>query len=347
MSKIALITDLHFGCRNNSIPFNETLKSFYTNQFFPYLKDNNIDKVICLGDTFDVRKNINIDILKSCKSYFFDVFERESIEFTMLVGNHDAYFKDTIKVNTPRELLKDYTMITVIDEPQELERYSILMLPWICRDNVELSMKLLEESKMKYCFGHFEIQGFKMYKSVESHGGFDRTIFNRFKKVFSGHYHTRSTIGNITYLGTAYEMNWADYDDPKGFHIFDTDIGELTFIPNNDNTFMVIEYKEGIPVPYITNKVVRIKTKNVESKTKLDLFIKEIQEQNPIDMKIVDADSVIKVEEFNDEILKTEDTVSIMSAFVDGMENDLIQQNLDASTLKKILVDMYKEAQEL
>ena len=55
MSKIALITDQHFGGKQDSQYFSDYIEKFYTNQFFPYLTENNITTVIDLGDTFDRR----------------------------------------------------------------------------------------------------------------------------------------------------------------------------------------------------------------------------------------------------------------------------------------------------
>jgi hypothetical protein len=54
--KVACVTDQHFGARNDSIHFSEYFEKYYSNIFFPYLKENNIDTVIDLGDTFDHRK---------------------------------------------------------------------------------------------------------------------------------------------------------------------------------------------------------------------------------------------------------------------------------------------------
>ena len=346
---IALITDLHFGARNNSPQFDNYFRKFYTDIFFPYLLKNNISDVICLGDTFDVRKNTNSDILNNCKEYFFDIFEKHEIHLTMLVGNHDAYFKDTLKVNSPRILLKEYKNITIIDKPEVLNfGESILMMPWICRDNVEESLKLLEESNARYCFGHFEIAGFKMYKNTESHGGFESVMFNKYDKVFSGHYHTRSTQGNITYLGCPYQMNWADYDDPKGFHIFEPNTGELEFIQNPLEMFVVHEYNENTTkVPDIKDKIVRIQTQNIENKVKFDKWIADIQAENPSDIKIVDQNTVIKVEEANEEEIASEDTVSVLSYYVDSIQESLKESNLDKERLKKMLSSLYKEASEL
>ena len=57
--KIALITDLHFGARNDNQGFANYFQRFYSQIFFPYLKEHNIDTVVDLGDTFDRRKFIS------------------------------------------------------------------------------------------------------------------------------------------------------------------------------------------------------------------------------------------------------------------------------------------------
>jgi DNA repair exonuclease SbcCD nuclease subunit len=51
--------------------------------------------------------------------------------------------------------------------------------------------------------------------------------FLKFELVMSGHFHTKSQKGNITYLGNTYQMYWNDYADQRGFHIFDTDTLKL------------------------------------------------------------------------------------------------------------------------
>ena len=71
--KIALITDQHFGGKSDSQSFNEYIEKFYTDQFFPYLKEHNIHTVIDLGDTFDRRKYVNFAILDKVRKYYFDV----------------------------------------------------------------------------------------------------------------------------------------------------------------------------------------------------------------------------------------------------------------------------------
>ena len=52
---IAIITDTHFGARNDNINFSEYFYRFYEEQFFPYLKENNIKTCLHLGDILDRR----------------------------------------------------------------------------------------------------------------------------------------------------------------------------------------------------------------------------------------------------------------------------------------------------
>ena len=70
MSKIALITDQHFGGKQDSQYFSDYIEKFYTNQFFPYLTENNITTVIDLGDTFDRRKYVNFHTLHQVKQFY-------------------------------------------------------------------------------------------------------------------------------------------------------------------------------------------------------------------------------------------------------------------------------------
>ena len=62
--------------------------------------------------------------------------------------------------------------------------------------------------------------------------------------MFSGHFHHKSDDGQIYYLGPPYQIYWNDFDDPKGFHIFDTDTRELERIVNPYTLFSKIFYDD-------------------------------------------------------------------------------------------------------
>ena len=103
----------------------------------PFIDAHNIDTVIALGDTFDKRRSINFMSLEAAKDMWFDPLEERNVRMHMLVGNHDIYYKNTLRINAPGELLWDTSNITVYDEPTtvDFDGVPILLLPWICDDN--------------------------------------------------------------------------------------------------------------------------------------------------------------------------------------------------------------------
>ena len=222
--KIAIITDQHFGARNDSIVFLDFYQKFYDEVFFPRLKEEKVDAVLILGDTFDRRKYLNFYTLKRAKEMFFEPLVNLGVDVHILAGNHDTYFKNTNDVNSVDLLLGEYgATINVIDNPSEIYvgSHKICMMPWICPENYDSSMKMLKDTNATLCCGHFEIEGFQMYRGIVSDEGFDRSIFKKFDMLFSGHYHHRHHQDNIYYLGNPYELFWNDHNDPRGFHLFD------------------------------------------------------------------------------------------------------------------------------
>ena len=244
--KVAIITDQHFGARNDSIAFLDFFEKFYDNTFFPTLDANNISTVLVLGDTFDRRKYVNFYALDRAKKMFFDKLEERGIRVHMLAGNHDTYYKNTNEVNSPDLLLVEYGNIDVISKPETIviDGTSICMMPWICPENYQESLDHIKNTKAEICMGHFEIAGFAMYRGMESHDGLAKETFEKFDLVFSGHYHHRSSNQHIHYLGNPYELTWQDYNDPRGFHLFDLDTRELEFICNPYRMFERIEYND-------------------------------------------------------------------------------------------------------
>jgi metallophosphoesterase superfamily enzyme len=106
--KIALITDQHFGARNDSNHLHNHFAKFYSECFFPHLEKEGITNIIELGDIFDRRKFVNYDSLYRCRDYFFNPIKEKGYTLHCIVGNHDIYFKSTNRVNSPKLLLSEY-----------------------------------------------------------------------------------------------------------------------------------------------------------------------------------------------------------------------------------------------
>jgi DNA repair exonuclease SbcCD nuclease subunit len=354
--KIAVITDQHFGARNDSIHFLDYYEKFYKDTFFPIVDVAGINTVLILGDTFDRRKYVNFFTLKRTKEMFFDELAKRNIQVHMLAGNHDTYFKNTNDVNSVRLLLKEYNNINVIDEPTTIwldeEKYPICMIPWVCPENHEESMFVLSDTDADICMGHFEIAGFAMHRGMPSLEGLNRDIFKRFDMVFSGHYHHRSTSDNIRYLGNPYELTWQDHNDPRGFHLFDLSTRQLEFIENPNVMFHRITYddKENT-ITEITNKdltkytntYVKVVVINKTNPYLFDKFMTNLYDVNPIDVTIAEdfADLTEGVED--DMINEAEDTITIINKFVDGIQ----EEHINNDRLKTVLKELYVEALNL
>jgi len=346
MSRVALVSDTHFGARSDSIPIDNFIRKFYEECFWPEIDKHEIRTIFHLGDCFDRRKYINFNTLKSCREYFFDQAQKRNIRIVMIVGNHDTFFKNTNNVNSLHLLLKEYDNITAYSEPTEYNQdgLSILLMPWICTDNYQECMEALKATNAKVCFGHFEIAGFQMYKGHDNAEGFDPRLFSNFDLVCSGHFHHRSSSNNIFYLGNPYELTWADYDDPRGFHLFDTATKELEFILNPFNIFTKIYYDDTNDINYDTgdfvNKHLKLIVVNKTDFYKFDRFVEKIYQSNPLELKIIEDMSEFEADAVGDEHMDLEDTMTLLSQYVDNLDTDA-----DKERIKTLMKTLYVEAQ--
>lgn len=348
--KVAIITDQHFGARNDSVSFLDFYERFYENVFFPVLDKNDIDHVLILGDTFDRRKYVNFYSLDRTKKMFFDKLAEKDIKVWMLTGNHDTYFKNTNDVNSPELLLAEYSNVHTINSPATIyiEGTEICMIPWICAENYEECFKEINDTPSTLCMGHFEIAGFAMYKGMESHEGLSKETFKKFESVFSGHYHHRSTDGHITYLGNPYELTWSDYNDPRGFHLFDLNERTLEFIENPYRMFHKLHYndadktyEEVVDVPLDTYKDGFIKV-IVHSKTNpywFDLLIERLEKIGISGIQVVDDNLNLNLEDDEQIVNQAEDMVTMLNKYVDSIET-----NVDKKDVYKLMNTLYNEA---
>lgn len=349
--KIALITDQHFGARNDSIQFLDFYEKFYKDTFFPRLKEEQINTVLILGDTFDRRKYVNFYTYKRAREMFFDKLHQLGIKVFMLAGNHDTYFKNTNEVNSVRLLLQEYDNITVIDHPTTISVYDkpICMIPWICPENYEQTIEVINETDATICCGHFEIEGFAMYRGMPSHEGLSRGLFRKFDYTFSGHYHHKSSADSIYYLGNPYELTWQDYNDTRGFHIFDLDSTELRFVANPNIMFHKLTYDDksesiteitGKDLNKYTNTYVKVVVVNKTNPFLFDRFMENLYKVNPIDITIAEDFTDLTEGVEDDMIDQAEDTLTIINKYVDNIQ----EQHIDNNKLKTVLKELYVEA---
>ena len=356
--KVCILGDAHFGMRNDSISFLDYGEKFYKETFFPYLIKNNIKTIIQVGDFFDRRKYINFYTLKRTKEMFLNKMVEYNINMIVLAGNHDTYFKNTNEVNSLDLLLQEYDNIKVINVPQTINlkcddvTFDLCIIPWMCSDNYESCLTEIKNTTSDICIGHFEISGFAMNRGMPNFEGLDRKVFNKFDIVFSGHYHHRSRQDNIVYVGTPMEMTWQDYNDPRGFHLFNLDTRHLEFIENPNIMFHRVIYddrEESITeinnkdLAKFTNTYVKVVVVNKTNPYLFDKFMNNLYNVNPIDITI--AEDMVDLTEGveNDMINEAEDTITIINKFVDGIQ----EEHIDNDKLKTVLKELYVEALNL
>lgn len=347
--KICILGDTHFGMRNDSTAFNDLARKFYTETFFPYLKKHKIKTVLQLGDLFDRRKYINFNSLAQAKEYFFDSLRDAKIDLITLIGNHDIFYKNTLKVNSSSLVLGEYNNVYVIDKPCTtiIHGLQVDIIPWICEENEQEVMEFVANTTSNICFAHLELSGFEMDRGNWCHEGMDAVRFNRYEQVISGHFHHKSQKGNILYAGAPMEMTWADWNDEKGFHIFDTKKLSLEFIPNPHTIYTKINYNDdelyfdevqNHDFSEYTGKYVKVIVLKKNNAFLFETFMDNLSKANPIDITTVEdfTDSDLSSVE---DIDQADDTMSIIDKVVDGLEIDLQKPRL-----KSILRQVYTEA---
>jgi DNA repair exonuclease SbcCD nuclease subunit len=341
---VGVLTDTHWSARKSSRLFHDYFELFYKNVFFPTLEQYGITTVIHMGDAFDSRKSIDFAGLDWTRRVVLEPLS--SYDVHLITGNHDCYFKNSNKVNSPELLLSEYQNIKTYSEPTEIKvgDLGVLLLPWINSENSERSLKMIQKTKCKVVMSHLELNGFSPYKGHIMDSGMDATIFNNFKKVFSGHYHTRSDNGTVYYLGNPYEIYWNDVNDTRGFTIFDTETLEHFPVNNPYRMFYNIYYED---TPHQTfdireyeNKIIRVIVRKKSNQKNFEKFIDKLYTANVAELKIVENFQVQDIEEF--EAFESEDTFSILQRYVNESECDL-----NKNTITNILEEVYKEALEM
>ena len=360
--KAILLGDLHLGASNSEENlFNMQLSVI--KKIIAYCIKHKIKKIIQFGDFFDTRHalvQITIDRAQMICKLLADA----GIDIDIIVGNHDTFFKNKISPNSPELLIAHMSNVNIIDKAEQNISCGWLsscfdMVPWINESNEEEITKWMSTSKSPICMGHFDIAGFMMNKSVKSQykSNMKSSFLSMYEVVFSGHFHTHSKDGNIIYIGTPYELTWADWNDPKGFYVIDFELEkkgytyervildttyfcQVDFYPDATNKYMV----DTVSVPDFNevlelcrNKIVRMNVKQVVNASTLREVSLKIEESA---FSYECFDYVTEQAELKDSD-DTFDVIDIANEYVDESDTFDIEQK---RRFKLILNELYLNA---
>lgn len=311
-----------------------------------------------LGDIVDRRKYVNYLTARNLRKQFIEPCVERGINTGVVIGNHDTFYKNTNEINSMQELFKDskHANLQWWSKPheEEIDGCKILFMPWICHENFEESMDIMRTTEATVMMGHLEIAGFEMYRGNASEHGFDSKVFDKFDLVFSGHYHHKSTKGNINYLGAPYEMTWSDFDDTRGFHIFDTETRDLEYIINPLKMFHKIVYNDqdkvmsdiiGIDLEPYKDTFVKMIVQEKTNPYWFDMVIEKLEKIGVADLKIVEDSLQLDLED-DSLIDEAEDTLTILRKYA----TQYLSADKDADTLRDLsvlLTTLYQEAQQM
>jgi DNA repair exonuclease SbcCD nuclease subunit len=349
--KVAILNDTHCGVRNSSDIFLNYQERFYSEIFFPYLKEHNIKNILHLGDYYEHRKFVNFKALNQNRKVFLEPLRDNGITMDIIPGNHDVFYKNTNELCSLKELLGYFTTnVNIIMKPTVLDYdgLGVAVVPWINNANYKEYTDFIANCKAPMLGAHLELLGFDMYKGMPNPHGMTADLFKRFEMVMSGHFHTKSNKGNVHYLGSQMEFTWSDVDDPKFFHILDTETREITPVRNPITMFEKIVYNDekidynSIDVEQYRHKFIKVLVVNKTDLYQFDKFIDRLQSIELHELKIAENFEEFVGSSVDDDKVSLEDTKDLLDTYVDAVETDL-----DKDNIKMKLRELYTEAQNI
>ena len=349
--KVALLNDTHIGVRNSSDKFYGLMRDFFFEQFIPYCNKNDIKQVLHLGDWFDVRRFTEVKA-KVFSREIIAAFRENNIKMDIIIGNHDVYYKNTNKFSALVEILsKESDVVTIYTKPTEVayENAKVLLIPWINQENYDECVEAIKNSTSPICAGHFEMPGFAMMKAGKvSTSGLELKMFSHYDEVWSGHYHTQSQRENVHYLGTQFELTWADCEDEKGFFVFDTNTFKKTRVINKQKVFYKIRYDERIDkdprkLEIEKDAFIKIIPIHAESRKQFDRYVEMVEQfLEPHSLGVVYplSETGEVTEEDKEELLV--DTPTFLHRTIHEMYDD--SKDYDADKLSTFALEIYNEA---
>lgn len=225
--KELLVGDMHFGIKTNATYWLESQLEFFEKQIIGTLKKNpDIDRIVFLGDLFDIRYSVNQQIgieVKEIVRKLANVFQYPK-EIIFLAGNHDYYspLEEFVKYNAYElifgpEFRKAYPNIKFITEEPWLDSDGGLFLPWYWTENPDHFDDLL----YRYKFGT-EVKAVYCHADLSVWPG-GRISSLKGIPIYSGHIHFiyDDSIGNLHNLGAALQLTFNDTNQERYLYILE------------------------------------------------------------------------------------------------------------------------------
>jgi len=365
---IAFLTDTHFGRKHFSKKIFEEDIEYYEKEFFPFLIKNKIKTVIHLGDFVHNRNFQDTYITQNLKEKFLSFFEDNNINFHVLVGNHDSYFKNTIDYSFQKTYFQGYKNIFYYNEVTELkvDGYNFYLVPWIVD---EKGFTFPDPKKIDVLVGHFEIENAPMFGTYQSKGGLSYSSFDPYKLTLSGHFHKHSRKKNVVYLGTNRQHNWGEFGDKKGFWYLDNNLKlklkenktspkhlKITYLEDEDKKIKLeldgIGKKKEISLDecgkHAQKNYIKFIIKSAKNQEILEKYFDKVSNNSLEKVELINENEIIEdfdVDGFTDKIDSSElEIMDITNKFVSSLEFD---DRIDKTILLSKIMNIYNTTTDL
>lgn len=332
------------------------MEKFYCDVFWPSIDaEGGVKEILCLGDVTDRRKFLQYQTLKFAKQMFFDPARDRGIKVHWVLGNHDLPFKHSLQLSS-HEAFKEYANVQVYRDATVVpfNGVPVLLMPWLCGENIDSSFAAAEQFDGSVIAGHFEFGGFDVYRGFPMAHGLDAGRFAGFPLVMSGHYHHPSTKGNVHYLGSPYEMVWTDYGDARGFHWWTPTTHQLELVENPHHLFYKFVYDDaGQPGTYVqtllsqmkasdlTQKIVKVLVRQKTQPVWYEAFADAVLRMGIHDVHFVDDTSAAAATSTDEHTGPVTDTLTMIHRYVGGLPwaNTALQHDVTS-----VMTELFLEA---
>lgn len=227
-----LIGDCHFGIKTNSLSWLNLQLKFFRKQVYNILdNDNEINKIVFLGDLFDVRYAINQYIGIEVKRLISEISSRyKNKNFIFIAGNHDYYspLEEFVDYNAYElvfgsEYEKIHDNVKFITKDPYLDNDNDLYLPWYFTEVPEHFDELL----YNYRFGT-DVKCVYCHTDLTTWPG-SRTSSLRSVPVYAGHIHyiVEDDISNLHNIGSCLALTFNDVNQQRYVYIMDNDTKKI------------------------------------------------------------------------------------------------------------------------
>jgi DNA repair exonuclease SbcCD nuclease subunit len=288
-SQICCISDIHVGVHQNSNQWHDITLNWAT-WLREELRAKNIKDIVISGDFFHYRDEIAVNTIHFATQV---LSLWKDFNIIMVVGNHDAYYKDRCDVNS-LSILDGWSNITVISAltTSDIFGKTVTFCPWGC--------DIDDMPKSDVVFGHFEIQNFKQNSfKICSTGIRSADLLQKCGLIISGHFHIRDEriydAGRILYLGNPFQMDFGDIDSDKGYYILDFntlqyEFTENTLSPRHKKIYLSELVRQGtitekVKQEFSNNFIKFIVDKNV-SPDEIDIILQKFYTLNPLSINV-------------------------------------------------------------